>query len=360
MLEKDRLLKKQEDHASFSVYFMGKNIKIGNTILPAGQISVDILSLSDEYLSELHNAALQLKQAFDFMYTNPNIEVYFKDLADGIIPLLRKTLKVLDKLSIYKYLNLNTKEIITRLKKSYGVFTRREAMYEFGDFVSSVIACHDEIHVFKIYLTYLVNTYLEKTKKKNPQYYARAVHDFFNNKLMQAEIEAYRPPNDELGNIFIVEQPAYIEYVSMPDFDNPSEYKIAERKIFRSLGGFLNADFYHALSVGHAPRQCHNCNRYFLLTEGYDTRYCNNIAPNDKKGRTCRVIGAHNKEQELSQIGFRQAYKRAYDRIRKRLSAGKITYIEYLSKTQTAQQIYDSAKKGKISEIDAVKDLNEL
>lgn len=268
MLENDRLLKKQEDHASFSVYFMGKNIKIGETVLPAGQISVDILSLSDDYLKELHDAALELKLACYFMYTIPNIEVCFKDLADGIMPILKKTLRVLDKLSVYKYLNFNTKEIITRLEKSYGVFTRREVIHEIGDFISSVYACHDEIHVFKLYLTYLIDNYLEKTKKKNPQYYARAVHDFFNNELLQAEIEAYRPPNDELGNTFIVEQPAYIEYVSMPNFDNTDEYIIAERKVFRSLGGFLNADFYHALSVGHTPRLCHNCERYFLLTEG--------------------------------------------------------------------------------------------
>jgi hypothetical protein len=46
--------------------------------------------------------------------------------------------------------------------------------------------------------------------------------------------------------------------------------------------------------AGNAPRRCHNCGRYFLLTDGYNTCYCNNIAPGEAE-RTCRKVGAHRK-----------------------------------------------------------------
>lgn len=57
---------------------------------------------------------------------------------------------------------------------------------------------------------------------------------------------------------------------------------------------FLYTEFYRALMAGNALRRCHNCGRYFLLTAGYNTCYCNNIAPGETK-RTCRKVGAHKK-----------------------------------------------------------------
>ena len=46
---------------------------------------------------------------------------------------------------------------------------------------------------------------------------------------------------------------------------------IAERMVFDSLGAFLHVDFFRGLMHGNAPRRCHNCGRFFLLTGGYDT-----------------------------------------------------------------------------------------
>ncbi len=53
---------------------------------------------------------------------------------------------------------------------------------------------------------------------------------------------------------------------------------IAEKAAFGSLTDFLRMEFYRGLAAGNAPRRCHNCGRYFLLTAGYNTCYCNNIA----------------------------------------------------------------------------------
>ena len=60
---------------------------------------------------------------------------------------------------------------------------------------------------------------------------------------------------------------------------------------FVSFGGMLRADFFEGLSVGHAPKRCAICGRWFLTTDARHTRYCSSICPTDPKGRKCRVIG---------------------------------------------------------------------
>lgn len=60
---------------------------------------------------------------------------------------------------------------------------------------------------------------------------------------------------------------------------------------FISFGGMLRADFFEGLSVGHAPKRCAICGRWFLTTDARHTKYCSGICPTDDQGRKCRVIG---------------------------------------------------------------------
>lgn len=92
---------------------------------------------------------------------------------------------------------------------------------------------------------------------------------------------------------------------------------IAERIAFDTIVGFLNSDLFKALAIGHAPRKCHNCGRYFLLSSGYNTCGCNEIDPNDPKGRTCRKVGAHRKEPAKENKSPAEIeYTRAYGRLK--------------------------------------------
>lgn len=82
---------------------------------------------------------------------------------------------------------------------------------------------------------------------------------------------------------------------------NKKQYIVAERTIYRSIGGLLKADLFKALTIGNTPRRCHNCGEYFFIIGLSDTKYCSRIAPNDPKGRFCNKVGAHIKEQNLSE-----------------------------------------------------------
>lgn len=50
-------------------------------------------------------------------------------------------------------------------------------------------------------------------------------------------------------------------------------------------------DLYEGLCVGHAPRKCAVCGKWFLTTDARYAKYCDGLAPGDKRGRTCRQVG---------------------------------------------------------------------
>ena len=45
------------------------------------------------------------------------------------------------------------------------------------------------------------------------------------------------------------------------------------------------------ICVGHAPKKCKICGKWFLTTNARHTKYCGGFAPGDKLRRTCRQIG---------------------------------------------------------------------
>ena len=81
-----------------------------------------------------------------------------------------------------------------------------------------------------------------------------------------------------------------MQYLStiLPGKDAP---QLVKRMHFVSFVGMLRYDLFEGLCVGHAPRKCPICGRWFLTTDARHTKYCGGLAPGDPKGRTCRQLG---------------------------------------------------------------------
>ena len=81
-----------------------------------------------------------------------------------------------------------------------------------------------------------------------------------------------------------------MQYLStvMPGKDAP---QLVKRMHFVSFVGMLRYDLFEGLCVGHAPRKCPICGRWFLTIDARHTKYCGGFAPGDPKGRTCRQLG---------------------------------------------------------------------
>lgn len=82
-----------------------------------------------------------------------------------------------------------------------------------------------------------------------------------------------------------------MQYVSavMPEKGIP---QLVKRMHYVSFVGMFRSDLFEGLCVGHAPRKCPICDKWFLTTDARQTKYCGGLAPGDKLGRTCRQIGA--------------------------------------------------------------------
>ncbi len=81
-----------------------------------------------------------------------------------------------------------------------------------------------------------------------------------------------------------------MQYVSavIPEKGIP---QLVKRMHYVSFVGMFRSDLFEGLCVGHAPRLCPICGKWFLTTDARQTKYCGGLAPGDKLGRTCRQIG---------------------------------------------------------------------
>ena len=81
-----------------------------------------------------------------------------------------------------------------------------------------------------------------------------------------------------------------MQYVAsiIPGKENP---QLIKRMHYVSFVGMFRSDLFEGLCVGHAPRKCPICGRWFLTTDARQTKYCGGLAPGDQRGRTCRQIG---------------------------------------------------------------------
>ena len=102
----------------------------------------------------------------------------------------------------------------------------------------------------------------------------------------------YFPPEFSIteGNAWMSILNNSVQYVSAI---RPSEdvAKLVKRMHYVSFVGMFRSDLFEGLCVGHAPKKCKICGKWFLTTNARHTKYCGGYAPGDKLHRTCRQIG---------------------------------------------------------------------
>ena len=101
--------------------------------------------------------------------------------------------------------------------------------------------------------------------------------------------------------------------------------------------------------------------KYFLLTNGYNTCYCNNIAPGETE-RTCRKVGAHRKEStgKENRTPAQKEYDRTYNRLKARKQRGKISTDEWNAAVANAQELVAQSERGELTDEELRKKLGQL
>lgn len=117
-------------------------------------------------------------------------------------------------------------------------------------------------------------------QERSPSGYAASFGDFFSS----------NPSLSEEDGSWMSLTNASVQYVPaiQPGSNTP---QLVKRMHYVSFVGMFRSDLFEGLCVGHAPKKCPICGRWFLTTNARHTKYCGNLAPGDKLHRTCRQIG---------------------------------------------------------------------
>lgn len=199
---------------------------------------------------------------------------------------------------------------------------------------------------FQKHVGWMLEEFFEKLPSRLPESYAGAYALF--QRLTTEEIRI----REEEGERSEVEQlpfdfPTQLSFVPVYSFSF-GKMVLAERMLFEDLASFLYVDLYKGMTAGNIPRRCRNCGRYFLAVGGYDTIYCSNVAPGEKK-KTCRQVGAHRTEKIKNDSSpIQKEYKRAYNRLKARKQRGTLSVDEWNRKVAEAQRLRDEALEGKM------------
>ena len=125
---------------------------------------------------------------------------------------------------------------------------------------------------------------------------------------------SYFPPEFSIaeGNAWMSTLNNSVQYVSVI---RPGEKvaKLVKRMHYVSFVGMFRSDLFEGLCVGHAPKKCKICGKWFLTTNARHTKYCGGYAPGDKLHRTCRQIG-NLKGREQRELADDHPLKQIYEK----------------------------------------------
>ena len=149
---------------------------------------------------------------------------------------------------------------------------------------------------------------------------------------------SYFPPEFSIteGNAWMSTLNNSVQYVSVI---RPGEKvaKLVKRMHYVSFVGMFRSDLFEGLCVGHAPKKCRICGKWFLTTNARHTKYCGGYAPGDKLHRTCRQIG-NLKGREQRELADDHPLKQIYE---KRLN----TINRYVKRGTLATDLAEVMKK---------------
>ena len=285
-------------------------------IVPAGSIGCAALNITDEQISALTKLCQPLQEII-LMLGMGNVDV-------SVFPMAEKSLiaitQFLQKTEPFSFLDLATDEkvlhrlfdeehienIVAYIKaaQEIGAAASFDERYTSGVGAMKLIQVMSQIGgtllIYKQVMTAFAHAL--HGSKRTPDGYAAAFAEHFSN---TDKLSLSDPSWMALSN-------TTMQYVSavMPEKEIS---QLVKRMHYVSFVGMFRSDLFEGLCVGHAPRKCPICGRWFLTTDARQTKYCGGLAPGDKLGRTCRQIG-NLKGREQRELASDHPIKAIYTR----------------------------------------------
>ncbi len=184
----------------------------------------------------------------------------------------------------------------------------------------------NDLASFNQTIRFFIRYFLSALKKLNSENYAAALYAYLNDP--QFALKMIANPIEGTG-FYSVADPVMLRFVPRPLDEDHSQYQIFESYEATNLQTLLKMDFYKALSAGHVIRRCEYCGRYFLLTKGYHTKYCDKPNPQYPEF-TCAQLGYRQTglKEAAKDDPMKRALLRCYQRLNKDVSRGNLTSEE--------------------------------
>ena len=339
----------------FAVLFHNDRVFVREQEYPVGQCVVDILNLEEEVLDGIDQGMK------DFYHAVRN--VWLEDTEESVYQAqekLRDVWTLVSALPVYRDLDIDWSQPVKQNAPLLEKFWSRlrqispEGRAEVDEYLRTLIGASELLRIFRKQIALMLEGYFEPLDRRNPEAYAVGMFKFYSD-MVTAEL--MEQDTYELDHSF----PLKVRFVPMVSPSDGETIILAEQARFSSLLDFLEVEFFRGLAAGNAPRRCHNCGKYFLLTAGYNTCYCNNIAPGETE-RTCRKVGAHRKEarDRAGRTPAQVEYDRAYNRLKQRKNRGKISLDEWNMAVAMAQELLERSGRGELTDEELKRKLAEL
>lgn len=220
-----------------------------------------------------------------------------------------------------------------------------ELTVEFWRYYRNIVELYesviDDIYSFNRTIYLFIHDYLANLKTLNPENYAAAYFDFLNSPLAYKII--VNPINSMNPDMSYTNSDSL--QVSLVPMELPNgEYVIAEYYHAQRLQAFLKIDFLKGLMIGHQIRRCKHCKRFFLLTKGYHTLYCDKPSP-EHPHFTCNQMAFRKtgtKEENADNPKY-QIYRKCVKRIEKSCQRGSISELQRTQLLHKAEELYHTA-----------------
>ena len=340
----------------FSVLFGKNEVFINGKMFPLGQCSTDILNLDSAVLTELDRRISKLMPAVKNLFCEKT-----DSAAGSVQELLKAVWDLVFAMPLYRDLNME-------MQTAYNLFpllladpekwaevqdANSEGHAMFQKLLDGLEYFPESLRTFRGQISGMLELYFEPLSRRSADTYAEAYARYF------SEMRAVEGLFGD--GAFEQSFPTEIQFVPTSHPAQEGKALLAEKAAFSYLTHFLYTDFYRGLIAGNLPRRCHNCGRYFLLTAGYNTCYCNNLAPGET-ARTCRKVGAQKKEAQgrVAATPAQKEYAKAYNRLKARKQRGKISVDDWNTIVAKAQDLKEQTERGELSDEELRKQLATL
>ena len=319
-------------HKVLSLDFWQDTVTYAGSVMPTGTIGCAVLNIPDETIMRLDVPCMILNQLLTGIgLKNVDMQLLPKaqEAGQAIIHALHDVppFSQLDRKQFEDYLmQAFSKKAFAELNKYLQFPMEQQAVsnitgaYPLAALLIRVIPVLGHLSYslrqYKMTLTAFAEFLQENAEIRTPTGYAAAFGQFFRE---NATLEESNPSWMALTN-------ATVQYVPAIRPGN-SEAQLVKRLHFVSFVGMFRADLFEGLCVGHAPRKCAVCGKWFLTTDARHTKYCSGYAPNDKRGRTCRQVGnlRGREQRELAaDHPIRKIYTKRFNTITQYLGRGTL------------------------------------